>query len=427
MSRFFSLQPSGLGTIEGESLASFIRRLAAAHVVSPSTLLRDSVLKPVRAARGQRYLIFEPSRLGESINSGCSAASKLIVQAVGAMTGVELAGTTFATLTGSIAFGAAFRTERAWCSLCIASENPYDRLVWSLRAWRVCRTHAVPLDQNCPECGRSHRPLHPFASPSLCPWCGHRLASACRSGAAIPEDQRALQTIVTLALRGGLDRSQVGDLISAAVHDHGGLRALSRCSGVSAAELSALVSGRVRPSLKTLTLCQLALTHEPGRHRSPRSGLPTGSRRQLRPGDDSLRFVLESALNRADQGDPPSLREFARLHHVTPAYVRLRLPDLAHALVEGRRQALHAGRLRREAAVRARVAGALERLRRLGLGYSRRALEREVGQSGLLRVPYIRSVASRPLRSPEVPRTQIWCRFSVEDGRKKLQPVRRNG
>jgi len=60
-SSLFSLASHGIGTTQAESLTSFIRRLAAAHVVSPSTLLRELVLKPQRSARGRGNLIFEPS------------------------------------------------------------------------------------------------------------------------------------------------------------------------------------------------------------------------------------------------------------------------------------------------------------------------------------------------------------------------------
>lgn len=56
MTTLFSLVPFGLGTIEVESLTSYIRRVAAAHVVSPCTLLRENLPIPNRLRRGPRIL-----------------------------------------------------------------------------------------------------------------------------------------------------------------------------------------------------------------------------------------------------------------------------------------------------------------------------------------------------------------------------------
>ncbi len=55
-SSLFSLAPHAIGTSQAESLTSFIRRLAAAHVVSPSTLL---VLRRVLAIAAVRVVAVE--------------------------------------------------------------------------------------------------------------------------------------------------------------------------------------------------------------------------------------------------------------------------------------------------------------------------------------------------------------------------------
>lgn len=75
-SRPYSLRPAGLRTIEAESLTSYVRRLATAHVVSPSTLLRDAVLNRCGRPAVSGISHSNRPRAGESLNSGASSASR---------------------------------------------------------------------------------------------------------------------------------------------------------------------------------------------------------------------------------------------------------------------------------------------------------------------------------------------------------------
>lgn len=173
----FSLPPCGLGTWEVESLTSYARRLAAAHVVSPNTLLREAVLKPHRAYRGQRHLVFEPSRIGESLN-GTGVGATLVIRYLQVLTGIRsLASMTVVSLAPAIEFRSSFRTFRAWCPSCLVSGEPYDRLAWALLMWRACPTHQLKLQDECVRCRRRHRPLAPMAHPALCPHCAGDLIS----------------------------------------------------------------------------------------------------------------------------------------------------------------------------------------------------------------------------------------------------------
>jgi len=179
---------------------------------------------------------------------------------------------------------------------------------------------------------------------------------------------------------------------------------------VSAAELSAITAGRVRPSLKTLVLCELARprfasgTGTASGDRTTASQRRDPSRGRRRPSDVALRKALDATLAYQNDRDLPSLRAFARGHQVTPAYLRTRFRDSTDALIERRFEALQVRRRGSEEAVRAVVLASLERIRRLGIAFTRRQLEDQVGKPGLLRVPYVRAIVAQPeafARAPE--------------------------
>lgn len=179
--QLFALLPQEIGTGRVESLTSYVRRLAAAHTVSPCTLLRQFVLAPRRSAYRQRHLVFEPSRATESLN-GTGAGPTLVLTALENLTGVRhLERTTIAALSSGIQFRQSFRTHRAWCPECLNCQEPFDRLVWALSISHRCVLHRVLLVDRCKRCGRQHRPLDPRATPRACPFCASDLAWGVRA------------------------------------------------------------------------------------------------------------------------------------------------------------------------------------------------------------------------------------------------------
>lgn len=395
----FSLVPQGLGTVQVESLTSYIRRLALAHVVSPCTLVREQVLKPYRSARGQRHLIFEPSRIGESLN-GDNDASRLVVRSLSALTGItELDKTTAQRLAQGIDFSTAFRKRRGWCPACLASSEAYDRLVWALSIWRTCPIHRLPILERCTSCGREHRPLHPTASPACCSWCGADLTESSTTPLSGDVDVHAeliIEQLLALSDDAFVDRTSVATLVTNAALAVGGLRPLGRIAAVSPAELSAISSGRFRPGLRTLVRCVLAAgSTVEGLLALPQKAHvahPGGRRaRNQRGSDPALRVALLKTLDHAGSA-PPSLRGFAKVSGVTPAYLRKFLPDLTPILIHRRRDALRRRRIHREQAILDHVRAVLDELRDHGLPASRRMLEARLASPGLLLIPAVRDL-----------------------------------
>ena len=171
----YALAPRGVGTPAVESLTSYVRRLSVAHVLPPTELLTRFVLEPLRVRDGKRNWILQVSRAGEWLN-GAGRGSEAVVRWLSALTHVDdIARTSFVDRRCAIDLDG-WREERAWCPVCLADEDPYDRLAWAFRSSTVCVGHEVGLVTACANCARGHRALHPAANPSTCPACSASLA-----------------------------------------------------------------------------------------------------------------------------------------------------------------------------------------------------------------------------------------------------------
>lgn len=400
-SRLFHLVPLAIASTEIESLTSYIRRLAFAHVVSPSTLVRELVLKPRQQVMATANLMFEPTRISESLN-GASASTTVTISALEVLTGRrDLRATTFSALADGIELRSAFRRFRAWCPACMSEGEPYDRLAWSLSAWQTCAIHHIPLRDRCEQCGSRHRPLAARATVTSCPTCRvslGRLVTAETVG--LPESQRIAGRLLALQSQGlWLGRESSAGLIRAAVEETGGFRPLAKLSGVSPSELIAVASSRVRPSLATFIRCsvfapraldrlELALT--PTRIAWAPSA-PGDRERRSAPIAPQIKDSLRATLALPD-GNLPSLRSFAKSSGVTPAYLRAALPDGTDQLLARRKAAVHSRRTQREQRLAVAVSATLAAMAIGGAPWTRRELEARLPRGGLLRVPALRSI-----------------------------------
>lgn len=380
-----SPDPSGRGTADVESLTSYVRRLARVHRVSVSRFLTTVVFEPTRRQRGQTELALQPTRATESIN-GSGAVTRLLVAELSALTRRdELMELTFLGRDGAICMREAFRVHRAWCTECfvVDDRSSYDRLIWTLREYRVCLRHGRPLSETCADCGQPQRPMAEWAHPLRCHTCGGSLRFAPQGLAGTDALQRsqAAGVVFERAVSGHLQSDVVRADIVSRVSSAGSFRRLSKASGVSVGELSALCAGRVRPHFSAYVSVITGTALE----RSPRARRPSAFR---------IRARLERAIHRPPV---PSLRTLAREMGTTPTTLRGQWPSLAGAVV-----AAFAQQRAREAATRrsigaqeiqaavAAAAGARQR--------GRRHIERRLKAPGLLRAPWARQALRRARR-----------------------------
>lgn len=398
MSTLPSLAPCGLDALHVESLTSYVRRLAWWEHASVSRLLRRYALEPLRGRRGQRELIVAPTRASESINGAGSVGAALVGELESLTDRSDLVGLTFLGREGGVWMREAFRGERAWCPLCLAVDESraYDRLIWTLRDIAVCTVHEVALVTSCATCGRSHRPLAQWACPFRCPWCGRALASNPVASAPSPLIAVARRVLPLLVEPGGAPASLGGELAERARARHGSLRALAHASGISAAELSAITRGRVRPHLRAAIALELAAVGDV----CPRR--PTHARPKS---DDRRDRCLREALRRAGRApeEVPSLRRLAARLGTTPAHLHQVDPGATALLINQIAVARRRDVAARRGLVSEEIRSAVALAGRSGPGFGRRRVERHLDKPGVLRAPWARAALGRAKKSAAQP------------------------
>ena len=114
-SLLYALTPCGLGTPYVESLASYVTRLAEAHVVSVWRLILQirSTSRPEGVPRSSLHYAYPVNGLGKD--------SEVLLRNLEAATGrSDLQLLTLSALDGCISRSSIFRTSEAWCSACLA-------------------------------------------------------------------------------------------------------------------------------------------------------------------------------------------------------------------------------------------------------------------------------------------------------------------
>jgi hypothetical protein len=401
--RLYVLEPLGVGTIETESLTSYVRRLAAAHVVSPSALLRLEVLEPHRLSAGQRHQSMAPVLGTESING--ARRSRLLVDALEELTGVSrVRETSLLDRDRAVCFDGAFRDFRAWCPECLTDGTPYDRLLWSFSAIKTCVRHDCRLEDRCPRarCGKPHRPWHRSASPGGCPFCGEPLDRPAEGGRQTEPAamELVLRDFLTLLMTGS---AVTPDSIARGVIALLGGRTwteVTQLTRVSRATLCGIRRQSLRPNVDVLLRLMVAsgesvadfLAH-PARRIVTRR-LPAVSSSTLRRGRLLVEpsTVVERALRDAlarPEGQIPSAKRFAREHATTADALRKRWPDAVTALGRAFQEQERRRRATREAQEIALVREAVFTARRTGEP-SRRTVEQLLRRPALFRQPHVR-------------------------------------
>jgi TniQ len=180
----YSIPPIGIGTGDVEGLTSYICRLAEAHCVSPTNLLRYQI-EPV-AGNGRQ------STKSVNLQSHPSGDNRVAVRYVAALEYLtmqpNLAELTLSSwLMGKRPIGnvltslfvdrpiSMFKNHREWCPDCLhewqdSDREVYEPLLWSLSLVAICPNHNRPLEQVCPQC---HQLQPVFAAKTRVGRCSH--------------------------------------------------------------------------------------------------------------------------------------------------------------------------------------------------------------------------------------------------------------
>jgi AraC-like DNA-binding protein/transcriptional regulator with XRE-family HTH domain len=361
-SALYALVPYGLGTPYVESLSSYISRLAEAHVVSVSRLLRQ-MLSPVRPGP----IPFSTMHYAYPANV-LAKDSETLLEKLQAVTGRnDLWLLTLSALHGAVSQPNLFRTTEAWCPSCLEqwrmAEAPvYSPLLWTIRAVTVCPAHSTLLTDRCPHCHFQFASLRANSRPGYCSVCSQWLGTL---GMQLPNgcaDEREYQLWAStsvgqvLAIMPELQRIQASLALRMNLQ-----RCLNQMEGASKEALATLanagpcaflgwVSGRVKPTLDHL--CRLSYQLE-----IPLAMLFTGVPAEWR-GPERLRrqndfrkdksyaqrpVIVSTELRRSlagalSENPPPSVAEIARrLEFRRTATLWVREPDLCRQIAARRR------------------------------------------------------------------------------------------
>jgi len=375
-SRLYRLAPIGVRTPLVESMTGYVARLAEAYDVPVQVLSRDE-LGPLLARPQLSTANHAASFLrstGHAINGKDHLAHDTIVALDTLLGGYDLRTLTMCAWADAISSHDLMRAVRTWCPRCYqtwleAGETPYDPLLWAIAVVTVCPVHHHDLESICPydDCRRSSPMLAPNVRPGHCSCCGRWLGrvrplhpSSAQSRMRDVAEQVAVAQLVGELLARASDvsvlprRQQVGDVIDACLGAASSIRlqTLAQLTGVRDANIVRWREGQVIPTLRQLIkLCRglgvtpfQALTLAPSHIAFHPPSVPADegrtSRRQARPtapfAVERVRALMESM--RADNDDPPSMREVCRRVGYSATHLARHFPDLCASIVLRRRE-----------------------------------------------------------------------------------------
>ncbi len=370
-SKLYAPAPVGMGTAMGESLTSYLARLAAAHCVYPGILLRKMILPMLEKAEMQgdgpeQHPLWRRDGSGSHLINVTGSRAQAALQVLETLTmRTDLGGLSLVALTEVLPLRGLTRSKLAWCPLCYqewqASEQVvYDPLPWKFREISLCVRHGVRLQTSCPNCARSLPHLAWRSRPGYCPFCAWPLfgAQAERRKSVDPETSEfawqqwaseALGAVVAWlpSVPGSLGRERIQLAINHSVErlTDGNISAFARlfdlprntvenwCRGKRIPELDMLLRLCYRLNLSlTEVLFQKADVLQP-RLQDPIAEIRFQPRKRSAIDKEQIGHLLEEATSKAEE-PPPSLLEVGQRLGYQPTTLYKINRDACHAIAE---------------------------------------------------------------------------------------------
>ncbi len=437
-STLYAPVPIGGGTAFGESLTSYLARLAEAHCVYPGVLLQQMMVPLMRELEMQGsgaldHPLWRRDGSGSHLINVTSPRARSTLDALELLTlRTDLRGLALTALTEILPIRGLTRKTLAWCPLCYeeweeSGQILYDPLLWMFREISTCTRHGVRLHTHCPHCARSLPHLTWRSRPGYCAFCSGtrfvRQEDGVRTVTADPHEF-AWQQWVTHALGGvvarlpGINiepkRERIRQVVSDAVEHltDGNAAEFARLLGLPRVTVENWRQGKRIPELDMLlrlcyrldlSLCEVLFEGEERLQPSLREPVPPArfpSRKRTAINQESISHQLEQAASRAEN-PPPSLKE-----------VGLRLGYQPTTLYKVNRAACHAIAKRhtayRQELREKRLQGYREEIRQIALylqaeqvTLTQRHIARYLTQPAILRDPYVRELLREVCREVE--------------------------
>ena len=420
-SKLYCLAPLGMGTVETESLTSYIQRLAWAYRVNPRVLVAEVILPHL----GHTYYTDLPhlgsfSRTRSMSINGISEVAQDWASTLEQLTmRSDLRLLTLHPWADGLPAWGLLRKTPQWCPVCYdewrEQQQPvYQPLLWVIQAVTVCLRHRQPLVEYCPSCQQPQSAIASKRGLGCCTQCGVWLGSKARSDQSCEEDlfdwqqwikEVVEELILATLLFGSLPWHLLPAGINACVEAVGGTRQLGRITGVPNVLFCNWRKQKRTPSFTYLLKVSYALdlsplqlmTVEPERLKntlreemvyrsSPRVGLPAPASK----GDlDRIQAFLQTILE--GEVAPLPLRHIAQQLGVGEKFLVGRFPN-ACAQILAQYQASRAERAKQRVVREcAEVEQAVRTLDEQGIPLSRSQVVTLLSNPNILRRPEARA------------------------------------
>ena len=182
----YSPAPIGMGTALGESLTSYLARLAEAHCVYPGVLLQEMIvpLMVETETRGdvpEQHSLWRRDGNGSHLVNVTGPRSQAALRALETLTlRTDLHSLALTALTELLPIRGLMRNRLAWCPKCYDEWQSngqvlYDPLLWKFREISMCTRHGMRLQTSCSHCARSLPHLTWRSQPGYCAFCAGQL------------------------------------------------------------------------------------------------------------------------------------------------------------------------------------------------------------------------------------------------------------
>lgn len=256
--RLYRLEPAGLGTPLVEALSSYVMRLAAAHYLSISALVRAAVPTLMPSDRSRGTPVGELSEAAGLANGMATQAKRWVAELGKATSRSDLASLTLLAWSNLLPATHLLRGTVAHCRLCLeemaVAGTVYEPLLWALHNVTACPLHQVRLDTHCRHCSATQAPLGIWGRPGICRRCRSWLGGS-GSTQATPSERAASQVIAGFLARPpeSADPDGLRTSIAGALRESGlTAERYASAAGVSVGSLSGWRRGQIRPSLDGL-------------------------------------------------------------------------------------------------------------------------------------------------------------------------------
>jgi len=175
----FSIEPIGIGSIEVESLSSYISRLADAHCVTVGDIMTH-LIAPKLNKKYINNMVFKGGNGFYKSSTAINGHGKMaddFIEVIALLTKRrDIRKTTLVNCRGIVPFRGLLKSSRHWCPFCFqedleSKQIVYERLSWTLQPFLKCIIHDRTLESICPLCKSNMHTLERKTVVGYCSKC----------------------------------------------------------------------------------------------------------------------------------------------------------------------------------------------------------------------------------------------------------------